>query len=81
MELEGPLLRVPFEQLKAAARMRSRLVAELAEVTTTQPQAAASASPREAQATWLMEVEQRLTTLKRKVRGRRLLSLVPGAPP
>jgi hypothetical protein len=58
MELEGPLLRVPFEALKAAARTRARLAAELAEVAALQGTRADD----------LADVQQRLLTLKRKAR-------------
>ncbi len=61
MELEGPLLRVPFEQLKAAARTRTRLAAELAEV-------AAAARDDSGGDAALGDVHQRLLTLKRKAR-------------
>jgi hypothetical protein len=61
MELEGPLLRVPFEALKASARTRARLATELAEVCASLKTAQADAA--------LDDAQQRLTTLKRKARA------------
>jgi hypothetical protein len=69
MELEGPLLRVPFEQLKAAARTRTRLVAELTEVGRGM---GSGGVPPDADAALLDDVEARLVSLKRKVRPRAL---------
>ena len=69
MELEGPLLRVPFEALKASARTRARLAAELAEVCASLGGARdAALCPAEADAL-LGDAQQRLTSLKRKARS------------
>ena len=60
---------MPFEALKASARTRARLAAELTEVCASLGAAKASTlGPVEADAL-LGEAQQRLTTLKRKARA------------